>query len=161
MNVTLGRKIKEALNFLPDRLYLKIIYLLIYRRRLNLNQPKYWTEKMQYKKLYDRRELLTTVADKITLREYAQEKLGTDITPEILWIGKDPKKIPFNKLPNAFVIKTNHGTGTNLIIKNKETINQEEIVDQVNKWLDYDYFYPERQWAYKNIDRKVFVEKLL
>ncbi|NLJ19270.1 ATP-grasp fold amidoligase family protein [Globicatella sulfidifaciens] len=161
MNRTLGRKIKTALKILPDNLYLKLIYLLIYKRRLNLRNPQYWTEKMQYKKLYHRSERYTTVADKIKLRDYAYEKLNTDLTPEILWIGKDPQEIPFDKLPNAFVIKTNHGIGTNLIVTNKHELNQQEAIEAVNRWLDYDYFYPERQWAYKKIDRKVLVEKLL
>lgn len=161
MNTTVGRRIKFALKILPDKCYLKLIYFLIYKRRLNLNNPKYWTEKMQYKKLYDRNELLPQVADKLKLRQYATVKINTDITPEILWVGDNPSEIPFEKLPNKFVLKTNHGIGTNIIIEDKKTIDQRAIINQLNNWLDEDYFYPERQWAYKNIERKVFVEELL
>lgn len=158
---TIGRRFKNMLRILPDKLYLKFVYFVIYKRRLNLTAPKYWNEKMQYKKLYHRNELITKVADKIQLRDFAQEKLGTDITPEILWTGKDPKTIPFKKLPNQFVIKTNHGIGTNLIVENKLRLNHDEVIETVNDWLSYDYFYPERQWAYKNIKRQVLVEELL
>lgn len=151
---------RRILRLLPDKSYLKIVYLLTFKRRLNLKRPKYWTEKMQYKKLYDRRELVTNVADKVKVREYSYNKLDIDIMPEILWIGKNPENIPFNALPNTFVIKTNHGSSTNIIVENKEEIDQEDIIKKVKEWLSFDYYYLEKEWAYKNIERKVFVEEL-
>ena len=116
---------------------------------------------MQWKKLYDRRNLLTQVADKIELRKYAADKLGADIMPRILWEGPSPDNIPFAILPDQFVIKTNHGSGTNIIVKDKKLLDAEETIKILREWLDIDFYYIEKEWAYKSIQRKVFVEELL
>ncbi|WP_147525011.1 ATP-grasp fold amidoligase family protein [Anaerosalibacter massiliensis] len=79
---------------------------------------------MQWKKSYDRRPLLTTVADKVKVREYVIHKLNKNVMPEILWTGKNPENILFEELPNSFVIKTNYGLRTNIIIKDKSNINR-------------------------------------
>jgi len=159
------KKIKKAIRHnlrkLPDKYYLKTAYFLTFFRPLNLKNPKYWTEKIQYKKLYDREIITSDIADKIKVRNYVKDKLGKDIMPEILWIGTNPNDIPFDKLPNEFVVKANHGSGTNLIVKNKMELNTDEVSKQVSDWLSMDYYYLEKEWAYKDIDRKVFVEKLL
>lgn len=147
-------------NILSDKSYLKAVYFLTFKRRLNLKNPIYWTEKVQYKKLYDRTDKITQVADKIAVRDYCSRALNEDIMPELYWIGDNPKDIPFERLPKAFVIKTNHGSGTNIIVENKELINQKNIIGQLEEWLKKDYYILEKEWAYKNIKRKVFVEKL-
>jgi len=149
------------LRRLPDKHYLYFVYLLTFGRRLNWKQPTYWTEKTQWKKLYDRRSLLTQVADKIELRKYAVDKIGMDIMPKIFWEGPSPDVIPFAILPDQFVIKTNHGSGTNIIVTDKKLLDIEETIKMLREWLDIDFYYIEKEWAYKNIQRKVFVEELL
>ena len=158
MNVK--KKVRQLLRLLPDEKYVKIVYYLTFKRKLNLNNPELWTEKIQYKKLYDRRDLLTQSADKIEVKKISYKKLKKNITPNILWEGKSPKDIPFSNLPNSFVIKTNHGSGTNIIVKSKANLNIKDTINQLNLWLNLDYYYLEKEWAYKNIDRKVFVEEL-
>lgn len=111
--------IRKMLRRLPDKHYLYLVYLLTFGRRLNWKQPTHWTEKTQWKKFYDRRSLLTQVADKIELRKYAVDKLGADIMPKILWEGPSPDNIPYGILPDKFVIRTNHESGTNIINKIK------------------------------------------
>lgn len=153
--------VRKVLSYvLPDKLYLKIIYYLTFKRKLNLKDPKYWTEKVQYKKLYDRREKVMQVADKVLIRDYSKMILNKDIMPELYWVGESPEDIPFETLPEKFVIKTNHGAGTNIIIYNKKNINTSEVIEQLKEWLEIDYYSFEKEWAYKNIKRKVLVEKL-
>lgn len=161
MNKKIKSQIKNNLRKCSDEFYIKTMYFLRFKRHLNLKNPKYFTEKIQWKKLYDRRPLLTTVADKVKVREYAKDKLNIDIMPKVLWVGNSPKDIPFEKLPNDFVIKTNHGSGTNIIVKDKTKINKESIIRQLDQWLNIDYYYLEKEWAYKNIEKLVFVEELL
>ena len=75
MNRNIRLCVRRILRRLPDKFYLSVVYYLTFKRKLNLKQPIYWTEKVQYKKLYDRRDLITRVADKIKVRQYAEEKL--------------------------------------------------------------------------------------
>lgn len=147
-------------SLLTDKHYLQVVYYLTFKRKLNLKEPKYWTEKIQYKKLYDRRDKISNIADKILIREYSKEVLGQDILPELYWVGDNPQEIPYDILPKSFVVKTNHGAGTNIIVYDKEKINKEKVERKIQKWLKKDYYSIEKEWGYKNINRKVFVEKL-
>ncbi|MGI6537803.1 MAG: ATP-grasp fold amidoligase family protein [Caldicoprobacterales bacterium] len=112
-------------------------------------------------KIYDRRPIMTDLADKYKVRDYVKQKLDSSFLIPLLWAGDNPDDIPFDALPESFVIKTNHASGTNIIVKDKNNINKEEIIKKLRKWLKTNYYYPKREWAYKNIERKVIVEKFI
>jgi len=164
MNVFRSFKIyvrKVLRKILSEKGYIKAVYFLTFFRRCNLENPSYWTEKVQWKKLYDRRPLLTLAADKYRVREYVREKLGEDLLTKIYWAGEDPREIPFEGLPNSFVIKTNHGCGTNIIVKDKSQLDVEKTVNRLAFWLGINFFDYELEWAYKDIRKMVFVEEYI
>lgn len=148
-------------KWIPDYYYLKFFSYLRTGKTLNLKNPTTFNEKINWLKIYDRRPIMTELADKYAVRAYVKEKLGEEYLIPLLWSGKDPERIPFDELPNSFVIKTNHASGTNIIVKNKEDINKEDAINQLKKWLSINYYYPKREWAYKDIDRKIVIEEFL
>jgi hypothetical protein len=152
---------KGLLNWLPDKYYLKLTYRCVIGRKLNFNEPKAYTEKIQWRKLNDRNPLLAETADKLNARDYVKKRIGENILTKIYWVGKNPSLIPFDELPREFVLKSNHGCGYNIFIYDKEKIDRKKIIKQLNKWLKYPYGKNQREWAYKNIDRKVYAEELL
>ena len=84
---------------LPNRMYLKLIYRLRVHRRLNLDTPKTFTEKMQQMKLEDHNPLYTKIADKFEVREYAESRIGKGYLTKLYGVYEKPEDIPFSDLP--------------------------------------------------------------
>ncbi len=130
---------------------------------LNLNNPRTFNEKIQWLKIYYRNSLLTQCADKYLVRDYVQEKIGSNYLIPLLGVYNDEKQINFKQLPNQFVLKLNNGSGKNIICKDKRNLNIKETREQLKTWLKpenthYLYSY---EWAYKNIEPKIICEKFI
>ena len=141
-----------------------LLYYSKFKRKLNINldTPKTIQDKINWLKLYDSTPLKTKCADKIKVHEYSKEVLGEDICVPIIKTYNSTDEINWDELPNNFVIKCNHGSGMNIIIRNKEDINKEEIVKQLNIWINEDFAYRNGyEMQYHNIERKIFVEKFI
>lgn len=131
---------------------------------LNLNEPKSFNEKICWKKINDRNPLLPIVADKYRVRSYVSEILkesSRDTLIPILQTANRAEDLTFEKLPNQFVIKSNHGSGHVLIVKDKSRITKKEIIDKTSDWLLHDHGYKKHEWAYNQFPRKLIVEKLI
>ena len=92
-------------NFLSDMNFLKLKYILIFKRKLNLNNPKTFNEKLQWLKLYDRKKEYISMVDKYEVKKYVIEKIGREYVIEIFGIYNNWNEINFEKMPNKFVIK--------------------------------------------------------
>jgi hypothetical protein len=101
------------------------------------------------------------MSDKYRVREYVKEKIGENILVPLLWHGENPKDIPWEKLPNKFVIKVNHDSGSVIIVKDKEKIDKKWVEKELAYRLKVNYYLIGREYNYKNIPRKIIIEKLL
>lgn len=126
---------------------------------LNLDEPKTFTEKIQWLKIYDSTFLKTYCTDKILLGEYVKEKLGISLTIPIIEIYNKFEEINFSKLPKNYVIKCNHGSGMNIIIKNN-IIDKISIKEKLDKWMKTDYL-GLNKFHYKPIQKKIFIEQYM
>lgn len=126
----------------------------------NLENPQTFTDKMQWLKLYDTSMLKAYCADKIHVRDYCKEKIGKDLGIPILAIYDKPEQIEWDKLPNEFVLKCNHGSGMNIIVKDKNTLNKTDAIQKLNRWLSTKYgdghLY---ELHYNLITPKILIEK--
>lgn len=149
--------------FIPDRLYLKMVYFTCFGKKLDLKNPKTYNEKLQWLKLNDRLSLHTTLVDKIEVKKWVEERIGKKYIIPTLGIWDNPSEINFEELPERFVLKTNHNSGGLYICKDKKTLEQNwaNVSQKINKSLHTDYYKLCREWPYKNVKRKVFAEKLL
>lgn len=128
----------------------------------DLENPKTFNEKIQWLKLNDRTPLHTKCADKYAVREYVKNKIGKEYLIPLLYHTKNPKDINPTNLPNfPFIIKTNHDSSGGIIIHNKEGINWIKVQNTLSKFLNINYYYRYKEWQYKNIERRIIVEKLL
>lgn len=148
-------------SWVPDNMYLKLYSRVRTGKSLNLKAPKRYNEKINWMKLYYREPLMTKCADKYKVREHIKEKIGEEILVPLLWHGDDPREIPFDKLPKSFALKTNNASGTNIIVENKDNINKEEVIQQLDSWLKRDNYTPTREWVYKEIPPKIICEGFL
>jgi hypothetical protein len=128
---------------------------------LNLKNPKTLNEKLQWKKIYDRKPIYTICTDKYLVRDLIKEKIGEKYLIPLLFHGCDIDKIDFDKLPIPFIIKPNHGSGCIIIIRDKNDIDKKDILKECNKWLKYNFYFPGREWQYKNIKPMILIEKLI
>lgn len=156
-------------KLIPDKKYI----VSQYKKKLgiipNIDNPNTFTEKIQWLKLNDRNPIYTLCADKIRVREYVKGKIGSKYIIPCLYELSSPQEIPFLKLPSQYVIKTNHSSGTNIIVdKNDmyinghtEKLDYEKIRFTLKKWLETSFYYVNREWEYKDIVPKILIEKFL
>ena len=100
-------------------------------------------------------------ADKILLHDYSKRILKKDICNKILKVYDNPNQIDISKLPEQFVLKTNHGSTFNIIVHNKSELNVEEAKSTLSKWLKIDYGKRGAEFHYSFIKRKAFAEEYI
>lgn len=154
-------KILELTNFIPDKLMIKIQYRVKTGRKLNLEKPQRYTEKLQWYKLNYRDPLMTNCSDKYLVREYIKSKGLEDILNPLYGVYKSSNEINFDKLPKSFAIKHTNGSGLNLFVQDKNKIDIPEIKSKLDTWMEKKPAKYGREWCYYNVEPRIIVEKLL
>lgn len=152
---------KEFFNWIDDETYLKIKYRLIMEKKLDLSNPKTFNEKLQWLKLYDRKQEYTQMVDKYEVRKYISKILGEEYLIPLIGVYNNPEEIDFNALPNKFVIKCTHDSGTAIICKDKSKLDIKSTKRKLKKYLKRKYYYVHREWPYKNVIPKIIIEKYM
>jgi hypothetical protein len=127
----------------------------------NYVSPKTWTEKVQWRKVFDRNPLLITYTDKVLAREYMREIAPEVAIPRTLWIGKNPEEIPFDALQEPYVIKPNHSCGQIIYVKSTTNIDRRRIISTCRDWLKQRQGRSAAEWAYWRVCPQLIVEELL
>lgn len=148
---------------LPDELYLRWDYYLNHSRSINLDNPQRFTEKLQWLKLYYRDPLWSQMVDKYLVKKLVSERVGHEYIAPCLGVWDKAEDIEWDKLPNQFVLKTNHDSGNNgvFICKDKSKIDKANWAKRINASLKRDTSIPGREWPYKEVKRCVFAEEYL
>lgn len=156
--------INSSLGFydtMPDDEYLKQMFLAQTGKHLNLDNPKTFNEKLQWLKLYNRKPEYTIMVDKYRVREYIEGKIGKEYLIPLLGVWNTPDEIDFDFLPNQFVLKCNHDSGSSYICTDKSKLNVKKIKKSLWKRLKKDYYLIGREWPYKNVPRKIIAEQYI
>lgn len=164
MNYTLKNLLLSPMNLLytiSPKLTLKILFRLKVGYPLNLEAPATYNEKLNWQKLYYKNDLFGVCADKYLVRQYVKDQGCGDILNTLLWSGFDPEEIPFDSLPDRFVIKTTHGSGFNIICKDKSKLDRAATVKQLKKWLKVKYIKCYGEHWYSEHKPRVIVESYL
>lgn len=140
---------------------LKLLFRLKQGYKLNLKEPVTYNEKLQWVKLYDRNSLMPICCDKFRVREYVSDKGCGELLNELYWEGFDPEDIPFDILPNKFVIKVTHGSTFNIICKDKNNFDRKVAVKKCKKWLKAKFLPCYGEWFYGIEKPRVIVEKFI
>lgn len=146
---------------IPDDEYLKIKFLHKFHRELNLNNPHSFNEKLQWLKINDKNPLFKCLSDKIQVKNIVRREFGGDIVIPTICIWDSPDEIDLEKLPDKFVLKCSHDSGSVVICKNKDNFDLKKSKKILRKALKKDYFNGSREWPYKNIERKIFAERFI
>lgn len=153
----------EKLSLLiPDKPYLKLKFRLVMGSWPNLNNPQTFNEKLQWLKLYNRCPQYTLMVDKVKVKKYVAEILGEEYVIPTLGVWDNPNDIDFDALPNRFVLKCNHNSGTGMCIcKEKSKLNIPRVKAELRKGLKENYYLHGREWPYKNVPRKILAEEFI
>lgn len=128
----------------------------------NLLRPKTFSEKILHRMVFDRRPILTMLQDKYAAREYVRERVGDHVLPSLYWVTKNPADIPFDKLPDRFVVKATHGCGWTYLVPDKSRVNRDDVMAKCVSWLSYNYYNRSTpEWAYKHIEPCIIVEEFI
>lgn len=140
---------------------LKLLFRLKQGYKLDLKNPITYNEKIQWIKLYDRNPLMPKCVDKYTVREYIEDTGCSEILNDLVWEGFNPDEIPFDELPNKFVIKVTHGSTFNIICTDKSKLNIEDSKKKLKKWLKEKFIPCYGEWFYGVEKPRVIVEKFI
>ena len=130
-------------------------------RKPNLDNPQRFSEKLVWYKLNGKIPLMEKVANKYTVREYILEAGYPELLNELIGVYTDANDIDFDQLPERFVLKGSHGSGMNIIVKDKSKLNIPHTRLMLKSWLNQDIYWSGREWVYKDMPRHIVVEKYL
>ena len=127
----------------------------------DLKNPKTFNEKLQWLKLHDRKELYTKLVDKYEVKKYISDLFGAEYVIPTIGVYESFNEIDFSKLPNQFVIKCTHDSSSVIICKDKSKLDINECARKINKALKRNYYYPGREWPYKDVKPRILVEEYM
>lgn len=146
---------------LPDELYLRMVYRRMLGKSLRLNPPVTFNEKMQWLKLHDRKTCYTTYADKLEARKIVSQRLGARYLVPLLGVWGSAKDIDFDALPERFVLKCTHDSGSVIVCRDKGRFDRSVARARLSARIATNYFWYGREWCYKNIVPKIIAEEYL
>ena len=172
----MNKKIKKALGnpyyacelmlnqlapLFSDEKFVKWKYYLVFRKKLNLDSPQSFNEKLQWLKLNDRHQEYTQMVDKYEAKKYVASIIGEEYIIPTLGVYNSFDEINFDELPNQFVLKCTHNSGGIVICKDKSTLNIEKSRKLMNKWLKVNPFWKNREYPYKNVKPRIIAEQYM
>lgn len=147
---------------MSDERFLKLQFRANTGRRLNLDKPRLFNEKLQWLKLHDRNPMYTIMADKVKAKDYVADKIGREYVIPTLGVWDNADDVDFSSLPDRFVIKCNHNSGKGMYIcRDKSRMDERKVRDELRKGLSDDYYKHCREWPYKNIPRRILAEQYM
>jgi len=160
------RALASAVNaVLPEQVASILIVMRRHKRIFgvypNLLHPATYNEKVAHRILFDRRPIWARLQDKYAAREYVKERIGEQALPRLYWVTKDPADIPFDTLPEKFVVKPSHASGWIALVPDKARLNQRELVETCHRWLRKNFFYHARERHYKSIVPRIMIEEYI
>lgn len=157
-------KLSKSRKSIPPSDYPKVVAIQYEQRighALDWAHLTTYTEKMQWEKIYNKNPLKSLLSDKIAVREWVTEKIGDEFLIPILGVWNKFDDIDFSLLPNKFVLKTNHGSGSNIIVKDKTNLNLKMTRVKINKWLKTDFGLLSFERHYSSIKPRIIAEQFI
>ena len=153
--------IRYTYRFIPDKIYVKWIFKRRMGYSLNLKEPKTFSEKLQWMKLYDRRPEYTTTVDKYAVKKYIADLVGEEYIIPTIGVWDKVADIDFDRLPNSFVLKTTHDSGGVYICRDKAQLDITKVEEVLSRSLKHNYYLDGREWPYKDVPRRIIAEEYL
>lgn len=121
-------------------------------------RPRRFTEKMQWRKVFDFNPLFPTLCDKIAVREYVSARVGQEYVIPLLWSGS-PEEIPFESVTRPFFLKSSHGSGQVVMIAVDEKIDIDALRARTKRWLALNHGNVHDEPGYGPVPPRLMIEE--
>lgn len=152
---------RKILYILPAKIVLNIENFRGYHKLVNFQNPRFFGEKIQWLKLYGNLEKYNNYVDKYLVRDYICNKIGDEYLIPLIDVYDKADDINFDSLPKKYVIKLNTGSGYNIVVEDKNKVNKKKIIKKLNKWMNENYAKMKKEPQYKNVKKKIIIEKYM
>jgi len=125
----------------------------------NFEQPKSFNEKVTARMIYERDPLHSQLADKLAVREVISNKICSSHLVPLIGAYKSFNEIDFNNMPNRFVLKCNHDSGSAIICTDKSQFDLRHAQSKLTRHLKQNMYFRKREWHYKNIPPSILAEQ--
>lgn len=149
---------RGVFDWMKDEAYLKLLYKSWFGKRIDLNDPKSFNEKMQWLKLYDHKPEYTQMVDKYEVKKYVAERIGEEYIIPTLGIWDSFDEIDFDSLPDQFVLKCTHDSGSVFVCRDKAKLDKSALKHKLNRRLKRKYYIANREWPYRNVKPRIMAE---
>lgn len=149
------------LNLFSDEFVIKRLYKIRIGKKLNIDKPISFNEKLQWLKLYDRKPEYIPMVDKYAVRNIIQQKIGDEYLIPLLGVWNHAEDINFEQLPNQFVLKCTHDSGSVIFCKDKSDFDFESAKKSLDRHLKKSGYIHGREWPYKEVPRRIIAEKYM
>lgn len=149
-------------NIVPEKYFIKYRYYFYNERKLNLKNPVYYNEKLQWLKLYDKNMEYSKLVDKYEVRKYVSKFIGNKyLIPLLAGPFTDFHEINIEDLPDQFVIKTTHDSGGVLICQNKKEFDTKKAIHFIKEHQHNGFYWLGREFPYKGLSPRLIVEQYM
>jgi hypothetical protein len=123
--------------------------------------PIRFSEKMQWRKLFDLNPVYSILCDKLAVRDFVRERVGQELLIPLLWFGDDPSAIPFDTLEPSYILKSSHASGHAIIVESKASLDETAIRETARSWLAWNHGKAFDEPGYVHVPQVLLIEKLL
>lgn len=148
-------------NYITDSLYLKCIFRRDMGYSLNLKNPKTFSEKLQWLKLYDKHTEYTDMVDKVASKEFVAKIVGKKYVIPTIGVWNNVEDIDWNKMPNQFVIKSTNDSGGVVVCKDKSKLNIKDVITKLKGLGNRDYTKYNKEYPYHNVPHRFIAEQYM
>ena len=156
----LAKTLLKERPYLSDKKQIELVYKQRFGKNIDLENPKSFNEKNNWRKLYERNDLYTRMVDKYEIKKVIEENCGKQHTFKLLDSWDKAEDIDISNLPDKFVLKCNHAGGV-IVCRDKSTFDLDGAKEELGKTLKENYFLKNREWPYKNVKRKIIAEEFM
>lgn len=161
MNQTVKELGKKIVSLIPSKMWLSYRFKRKFGYKLDWKNPKTYSEKLQWLKVYDKNPLYTTLVDKYEVKKYIADIIGEEYIIPTLGVWDRFEDIDFDSLPDRFVLKCTHDSGGLAIVKDKATFDKDKARKQFKIALARNPYSTNREWPYKNVKPRIIAEQYM
>ena len=158
MNQTVKEIGKKIVAFIPSKMWISYRFKKKMGYPMDWKNPKTYSQKLQWLKVYDKNPLYTTLVDKYEVKKYIAEKIGEEYVIPTLGVWDSFDEIDFDALPDQFVLKCTHDSGGLIICRDKSKLDIESARKMFKMCLSRNPYDVSREWPYKNVVPRIIAE---
>ena len=148
-------------RLIPDSLYLRLLYQKNTGKKLQLKRPETFNDKLNWLKLNNHNPIYTIMVDKYAVKQYVAEKVGEEYVVPVYGVYDSFSAIDFNTLPEQFVLKCTHDSGSVIICENKKVFDYNYAKRKLSAAMKRNFYWCNREWPYKNVKPRIIAEKFI